>query len=113
MLLDMRTYTCRPGTIKLQLELYEKHGFGPQKRYSGDVVELYVNFTVRALSTHATPSTSGGIIVPQSAPSATSFIRWRSAPSFIVLPGKPMPLIVTSILPPTMLVVAVSAHGWS
>lgn len=36
MLLDVRTYTCRPGTIKLQLELYEKYGFEPQKRHLGE-----------------------------------------------------------------------------
>ena len=26
MLLDVRTYTCRPGTIKKHLELYEEKG---------------------------------------------------------------------------------------
>ena len=42
MLLDVRTYTCRPGTIKLQLELYEKHGFTPQKRHLGEPVAFLV-----------------------------------------------------------------------
>ena len=27
MLLDVRTYTCRPGTIKKHLALYEKLGY--------------------------------------------------------------------------------------
>ena len=35
MLLDVRTYTCRPGTIKQQLELYEKYGKEPQSRHLG------------------------------------------------------------------------------
>jgi hypothetical protein len=36
MLLDHRTYTVRPGTIRKQLALYEKHGLTPQKRHFGD-----------------------------------------------------------------------------
>lgn len=35
MLLDVRTYTCRPGTIKKHLELYEKMGKEPQTRNLG------------------------------------------------------------------------------
>lgn len=35
MLLDMRTYTCRPGTIRKHLALYEKMGWGPQTRHLG------------------------------------------------------------------------------
>ena len=35
MLLDVRTYTCRAGTIKQHLELYEKMGKGPQTRHLG------------------------------------------------------------------------------
>ena len=35
MLIDLRTYTCRPGTIKQHLELYEKMGKGPQTRHLG------------------------------------------------------------------------------
>jgi NIPSNAP protein len=35
MLLDVRTYTCRPGTIKKHLALYEKLGKGPQTRHLG------------------------------------------------------------------------------
>ena len=35
MLLDVRTYTCRPGTIKKHLELYAKMGAEPQSRNLG------------------------------------------------------------------------------
>src|SRR5436189_805367 len=35
MLLDVRTYNCRPGTIKKHLALYEKMGKGPQTRHLG------------------------------------------------------------------------------
>ena len=35
MLLDVRTYTCRPGTIAKHLELYAEKGFGPQTRNLG------------------------------------------------------------------------------
>lgn len=35
MLLDVRTYTCRPGTIKKHLELYEKYGKAPQSKHLG------------------------------------------------------------------------------
>ena len=35
MLLDVRTYKCKPGTIKKHLELYEKKGKKPQSRHLG------------------------------------------------------------------------------
>ena len=35
MLLDVRTYRCRPGTINKQLELYEAFGKEPQFRCLG------------------------------------------------------------------------------
>ena len=35
MIFDHRTYTCRPGTIKKQLALYEEHGFPAQTRHLG------------------------------------------------------------------------------
>jgi hypothetical protein len=35
MIFDHRTYTCKPGTIQKQLELYEKHGKAPQERHLG------------------------------------------------------------------------------
>jgi len=36
MLFDMRTYTCRPGTIKAHLALYEQQGMAAQKRHLGE-----------------------------------------------------------------------------
>ncbi len=38
MIYDVRTYTCRPGTVKAQLELYAAHGFEAQKRHLGEPV---------------------------------------------------------------------------
>jgi hypothetical protein len=35
MLLDVRTYICRPGTIGAHLALYEKMGKAPQTRHLG------------------------------------------------------------------------------
>jgi hypothetical protein len=35
MLLDVRTYRCKPGTINKHLELYRKYGKGPQFRHLG------------------------------------------------------------------------------
>jgi hypothetical protein len=36
MLLDVRTYTTRPGTLRKHLELYAAHGFEVQRRHLGD-----------------------------------------------------------------------------
>lgn len=38
MIFDHRTYTCRPGTIQRQLELYREHGLAPQTRHLGEPV---------------------------------------------------------------------------
>jgi len=35
MLLDVRTYVCKPGTIKSHLALYEQFGKTPQTRHLG------------------------------------------------------------------------------
>ncbi len=35
MLLDVRTYRCKPGMIKKHLELYEKYGKAPQSKHLG------------------------------------------------------------------------------
>lgn len=35
MLVDLRTYTARPGTLKSHLDLYEKGGFATQQRHLG------------------------------------------------------------------------------
>ncbi len=45
MLLDVRTYTCKPGTIKAHLELYEKYGKEPQTRHLGQPVAYLVTET--------------------------------------------------------------------
>ena len=36
MLLDVRTYTCKPGTVLAQLEVYKKYGYPVQLRYMGE-----------------------------------------------------------------------------
>ena len=45
MLVDHRTYTVRPGTIRKQLALYEKHGLAPQKRHFGEPLAYLVTET--------------------------------------------------------------------
>lgn len=35
MIYDMRTYVCRPGTIKKHMKLYEAHGWEAQSRHLG------------------------------------------------------------------------------
>ena len=45
MLLDVRTYTCKPGTIKAHLEVYEKYGKAPQTRHLGQPVAYLVTET--------------------------------------------------------------------
>lgn len=36
MLIDHRIYTVRPGTLKEQVDLYEKHGYAVQKKHLGE-----------------------------------------------------------------------------
>lgn len=36
MLYDVRTYTCRPGTLKKHLALYAEHGWEVQRRHLGE-----------------------------------------------------------------------------
>ena len=36
MLYDVRTYTCRAGTIKKHLAIYQEHGFEVQRRHLGE-----------------------------------------------------------------------------
>lgn len=38
MIFDHRTYTCRPGTIKRHMKLYEDHGWAVQSRHLGQPV---------------------------------------------------------------------------
>lgn len=45
MLLDVRTYTCRPGTLKKHLALYEQLGKMPQMRFLGQPLAFLVTET--------------------------------------------------------------------
>ena len=45
MLLDVRTYTCRPGTIKKHLELYEQLGKPAQTKHLGQPLAYLVTET--------------------------------------------------------------------
>jgi hypothetical protein len=36
MLVDHRTYTCRAGTLRKQMAIYEKYGLAVQKKYCGE-----------------------------------------------------------------------------
>lgn len=45
MLFDVRTYRCRPGTIKAHLALYEQYGLAPQVRNLGEPFAYWVTET--------------------------------------------------------------------
>ncbi|WP_029057150.1 NIPSNAP family protein [Stappia stellulata] len=45
MLIDVRTYRCRPGTLAAHLALYEKHGKAPQTRHLGQPVAFLLTET--------------------------------------------------------------------
>ncbi len=51
MIFDHRTYTCKPGTVPLQLSLYEKHGKAPQEKHLGKPV-LYGITETGAINTY-------------------------------------------------------------
>lgn len=36
MIFDMRTYTCKPGTVPAQLKMYEDEGFAVQRKHLGE-----------------------------------------------------------------------------
>lgn len=38
MIFDMRIYTCKPGTVPAQLELYKAHGYAVQTKHLGQPV---------------------------------------------------------------------------
>ncbi len=42
MLYDVRTYACRPGTLKRHLALYEAHGYAIQSRHLGEPLAYMV-----------------------------------------------------------------------
>jgi hypothetical protein len=50
MIYDVRTYTCRPGTVPLQFKLYQEHGMGPQNRHLGQPV-VYGHVEVGTINT--------------------------------------------------------------
>ena len=45
MLLDVRTYTCRPGTLQRHLKLYEQYGKPAQTRHLGEPLAYLVTET--------------------------------------------------------------------
>ena len=45
MLLDVRTYTCFPGTLNKHLALYDKMGKGPQTKHLGQPFAYLVTET--------------------------------------------------------------------
>ncbi|CAN5724626.1 hypothetical protein BH09PSE5_BH09PSE5_07790 [soil metagenome] len=45
MLFDHRTYHVRPGTVSMQLAMYEKYGWEPQKRHLGEPLAFMVTET--------------------------------------------------------------------
>ncbi len=36
MIFDMRTYTCKPGTVPAQLKMYEEQGYAVQTKHLGE-----------------------------------------------------------------------------
>lgn len=51
MIYDQRTYTCRPGTIKKHLALYESHGWAVQQEHLGQPV-LYAQVETGDVNTY-------------------------------------------------------------
>ena len=51
MIFDHRTYTCKPGTIKAHIDLYEKMGFAAQSKHLGKPV-LYGTTEVGDVNTY-------------------------------------------------------------
>ncbi len=45
MLFDVRTYTCKPGTLNAHLKLYEEHGLSPQANNLGQPFAYMVGET--------------------------------------------------------------------
>ncbi|NDW05953.1 NIPSNAP family protein [Jiella pacifica] len=45
MLYDVRTYACRPGTLKKHMALYEEHGYPVQSRHLGEPLAYLVTET--------------------------------------------------------------------
>ncbi len=51
MIFDMRTYTCKPGTVPLQLKLYEEKGYAVQTKHL-DEPALYGVTETGAINTY-------------------------------------------------------------
>jgi hypothetical protein len=51
MIFDMRTYTCKPGTVPAHLKLYEEHGLAAQTKHLGQPV-LYGVTETGAINTY-------------------------------------------------------------
>ena len=51
MLIDLRTYTVRPGSMPAQLALYDKLGYPIQLRYMGEP-HFYLTAESGELNTH-------------------------------------------------------------
>jgi len=51
MIYDVRTYTCKPGTVPLQYALYEEFGFKPQTKHLGQPV-VYGHVEVGEINTY-------------------------------------------------------------
>lgn len=50
MIVDHRTYTLKPGTLKSYLELYEREGLGPQSRHLGMPIGWYTSMDIGPLN---------------------------------------------------------------
>ena len=51
MIYDVRTYTCKPGTVPAQFKLYEEYGMGPQTKHLGQPV-VYGHVEVGEINTY-------------------------------------------------------------
>lgn len=45
MIYDHRTYTCRPGTVQRQMQLYAEHGWAVHRRHLGEPLLFAVTET--------------------------------------------------------------------
>ena len=82
---DDRTYTCRPGTIKKHLALYEKLGKGPQTRHLGEPFAYLVTETgnvnqyIHIWAYEMPPTAHAG--ARRCRPIPNGLRSWRRAPS--------------------------------
>ena len=89
MIYDMRTYTCLPGTVPLQMKLWMEHGMAVQKKHLGEPVmygapevgELNTYVHVWAYDSHAER------LAPELRPASSS--QRRLAVPLMILQGMP------------------------